>query len=248
MLTQAQILPITSAVKITDLSSRDREQMFALYSAYYEGSNKAIFNKDLRNKNYVILLREQNLILGFSTLAVYQEIYQGKPVNVVYSGDTIVDKAHWGQPMLPKAWLQFMGSVLGESPDIPLYWLLIVKGHRTYRYLQLFSKEYYPRYDQKTPREMQDLMNHIATQHFGAAYEPETGIVRFSGPRSFLSKDLAIIPKKDIGRPEVQFFLSNNPHYAQGDELVCLCKLSPTNLTRVSLKWFMQGMQQAKSS
>lgn len=243
MLVLENTLPITSVVEIHTLSEQDKNQMFSLYSTYYCGCEERIFQADLENKNYVILLRDKGVIQGFSTLALYEEKYNGSLINVLYSGDTIIAKTYWGQPLLPKAWLQFAGKVAADSPEIPLYWLLIVKGHRTYRYLQLFSQNYYPRYNVETPHEIQEMIDYLASRRFREDYDPNKGLVYFSGPRSFLNPDLAAIPEKDNKRPEVQFFLSKNPNYAQGDEMVCLCKLSQSNLTRLSRKWFMEGAQ-----
>jgi hypothetical protein len=239
-------LPVTSVLEITTLSDGDRRQMFSLYSAYYCNSNETIFQSDLASKSYVILLHDKAAIQGFSTLALYEEEFEGSPIQVIYSGDTIIDKAYWGQPLLPKAWLQFAGRIAAQTPEIPLYWLLIVKGHRTYRYLKLFSQNYYPRYNVETPLKIQKMLNHLASRRFGAAYNRDNGLVCFPEPRSFLTPDLALIPEKDIKRPEVQFFLSKNPDYAQGDEMVCLCRLSPNNLTRLSLKWFMAGATESQ--
>src|SRR5476651_1954199 len=96
------------------------------------------------------------------------------------------------------------GRVKAEAAEFPLYWLLIVKGHRTYRYLSLFSNEYYPRHDAATPPEQQFLMNHLARSRFGDAYDAESGLVKFAGRRSFLREDLAPIPAKDMNRGEVK--------------------------------------------
>jgi hypothetical protein len=177
-------------------------------------------------------------------LALYEEEYQESPLRIIYSGDTIIDKAYWGQPLFAKKWLQLAGELTTYSPDVPLYWLLIVKGHRTYRYLQLFSQNYYPHYSKQTPPMVQDLMDHLASQRFGEFYKQNRGLVYFPEPRSFLCSELAVIPKKDLKRPEVQFFMSKNPNYTQGDEMVCLCELSQKNLTRFSRKWFLEGIQQ----
>lgn len=234
----------SSIVTINELSETDKNRMYLLYDAYYASSDRSTFWSDLSHKNYVILLRDTvGIIQGFSTLALYDENYEGAPIRVIYSGDTIIDKAYWGQNPFAKTWLQFAGYLTTQSPNIPLYWLLIVKGHRTYRYLPLFSKEYYPHFETPMPEEAQELLHFLAKRKFGSAYNETDGLVYFPEPRSYLTPELAEIPEKDINRPEVQFFLSKNPNYAKGDELVCLCKLSPSNLTRFARKWFLEGAQ-----
>lgn len=228
---------------VSELSTADRESMYRLYDTYYGGGDDSVFNRDLDAKNYAVLLKNgKGSIQGFSTLALYDETYQKKLVRVLYSGDTIIDKAYWGKNEFATAWLRFAGSIKAQVPELPLYWLLIVKGHRTYRYLSLFSKDYYPRYDMEIPENDRLIMHHLATQRFGNMYNPTTGLVHFPPPRSFLKEDVAPIPPKDQTRPEVQFFLSKNPGYHNGDELLCLCKLEPENLTRFARAWFVEGM------
>ncbi|TAL38459.1 MAG: hypothetical protein EPN97_03960 [Alphaproteobacteria bacterium] len=232
--------------RISSLSAADRQCMFELYRDNYGGAAAPIFNKDLDAKDYSILLTDPLAdIRGFSTLAVYSERYRGKPVKVIYSGDTIIDRAYWGKNEFAATWLRLVGSIKADAPGIPLYWLLIVKGHRTYRYLSLFSNEYYPRHDAETPPERQRLMHHLAKSRFGDSYDPDSGLVRFQGQRSFLKEDLAPVPPKDMARGDVQYFLARNPGYAQGDELLCLCELTPENLTRFARAWFMEGMKRA---
>jgi hypothetical protein len=230
--------------KISDLSASDKDVMYHLYDTYYAGGNMSVFNKDLDSKNYAVLLKDSGgAIRGFSTLAVYDERYNNSPLRVVYSGDTIIDKAYWGKNEFATVWLRFVGHLKAQVPDVPLYWLLIVKGHRTYRYLSIFSNEYYPRHDLETPAEYQQLMHYLASGRFGNAYDPASGLVDFPEPRSFLREDLVPIPPKDQSRPDVKFFLSKNPGYTKGDELLCLCELQPDTLTRFARGWFLEGMR-----
>lgn len=229
----------TSIVKANALSDSDTRVMFHLYNVNYDGADDTTFKRDLSGKDYVIVLRDpQDVIRGFSTLAIYDEVFNDKKVRVLYSGDTIIEKAYWGDNQFAKTWLQFAGKVQDQQPEIPLYWLLIVKGHRTYRYLSLFSSEYFPRHDLQTPQEFGDLMHHLARQKFGNSYDANSGLVRFPEPRSFLNSELAVIADKDIARPEVQYFLKRNPEYARGDELLCLCELKKDKLTRIARQWF----------
>lgn len=236
----------TSIVEISALTEADRATMFNLYRKNYDGGELSVFYRDLDAKNCSVVLRDESgIIRGFSTVAVYDENFDGQPVRVLYSGDTIIEPAYWGQNQMSKSWLELAGSIKQESPSIPLYWLLIVKGHRTYRYLSLFSNDYYPRRDVETPVEMQSLMDYLAVRKFADQYDAITGLVKFSGHRSYLSADLAVIPDKDSGRLDVQYFLSRNPKYYEGDELLCLCELSAANLTRLARQWFEAGRLQS---
>ena len=114
-----------------------------------------------------------------------------------------------------------------------------MKGDRTYRYLNVFSKQYYPNRKTPTPPEIQSLMNQLARERFGAHYLPERGIVHYPQSQGHLK---ARWHNSAAGRnPEAQFFAEKNPHYQQGDELVCLTLLDAGNLKSFALRGFLAG-------
>jgi hypothetical protein len=111
------------------------------------------------------------------------------------------------------------------------YWLLLTSGFRTYRFLPVFWREFFPRFERPTPPESQRLLHHLAAERFGARYDPGSGLVRFAQPQR-LRAELNRIPEgRAAADPHVDFFARCNPGCAQGDELVCLTELSPENLT-----------------
>lgn len=169
------------ALSRSDLTDLDVQNMFGIFQDYYENATPRIFRRDLENKNWVIILRdsESKSIQGFSTLAFYESVVNGKPVGVVYSGDTIIRPAYWGTSELPRMWGRSVLRIGAQLPQ-PLYWLLISSGYKTYRFLPKFFKEFYPRYDQPIPLEIQEIIDHLAGERFGAEYYPELGIVRFA--------------------------------------------------------------------
>ena len=235
----------TSILTTTEINDMDRTAMFHLYDSYYQGASRKVFRMDLDDKDYVIALKDhEGVIRGFSTLAIFNERFYESKIRVIFSGDTIVDKAYWGQNPLSQTWIEFAGHIKAGAPEIPLYWLLIVKGHRTYRYLSIFSNQYFPRYERETPAEYQELMHYLGNERFGDSYNPESGLVLFPEPRSYLIPELAVIPDKDRERPEIKYFLERNPQYYEGDELLCLCELQEQNLTNLASRWFKDGDSQ----
>ena len=223
---------IGAALPRSDLTDHDIQKMFDLLQDYYESCTPEIFQRDLSNKNWVIVLRDQETksIQGFSTLAFYESLVEGKRIGVVYSGDTIIRPAYWGTSELPRVWIKTVLKI-GEGLPKPLYWLLISSGYKTYRFLTVFFKEYYPRYDRPTPPEIQQIIHHLAGERFGADYYPELGIVRFSKGATPLREGVAEITERRLKDPHVAFFVARNPGHAQGDELVCLTRLHQDNFT-----------------
>jgi hypothetical protein len=220
------------AVPRMDLSAKDIESLFRVFSENFNGATLEIFERDLSNKNWVILLRDAqtNEIEGFSTLALYETTFNHQPLSVVYSGDTIIRRDYWGTPQLPSTWIK---TVLEKSAHLvqPLYWLLISSGYKTYRFLTVFYKEFYPRYDLSTPSDIQFLMEHLARQRFGADYHCDEGVVRFHNGATPLREGIADVSGERLLDPHVAFYISRNPGYVNGDELVCITRVHPDNFT-----------------
>ena len=228
--------------RVDCLSPATRADMFVLYEHYYGGTSQGLFLGDLADKQYAVILRDPDgKLQGFSSIKLWQEDFAGRPIRVMYSGDTIVHQDHWGQQALAFTWIDFSGALKSDAPDIPLYWFLLVKGHRTYRYLKTFYRIFYPAPKRETPPEMKALMDHLAAEKFGEYYNPESGVVHYPQSRGHLKSDWADIPEKDRRRPDVAFFLERNPGYTHGDELVCVTELSLENQNPLAARIFSAG-------
>ena len=61
--------PTGQLVRVADVGPHQREEMFALMQAYYEGVERATFEADLDEKEWVIRIldAETNRLKGFST-------------------------------------------------------------------------------------------------------------------------------------------------------------------------------------
>lgn len=220
------------AIPRAELSNAEVLSMFRVFSENFNGTTMEIFERDLENKNWVILLRDANTkeIEGFSTLALYETEFNHQPISVVYSGDTIIRREYWGTPQLPSTWIK---TVLEKSANMiqPLYWLLISSGYKTYRFLTVFYKEFYPRYDVSTPPEMQSLMDYLAAQRYGSDYHCEEGVVRFANGATPLREGISEVTNERLHDPHVAFYIERNPGYVNGDELVCITRVHPDNFT-----------------
>jgi hypothetical protein len=237
-------LTTPQALEVADLGEADRRAMYALYRRYYDASTWTLFAADLAAKDHALLLRDETgAVQGFSTLAVYERAFGDRAVRVIFSGDTIVDERHWGQQALAFAWLRLAGSIRAARPEVPLYWLLISKGHRTYRYLPAFSRAFLPSPDAGTAADLGALRDFLARDRFGADYDAAAGVVRFAAPRGHLRAEYAQVPDAHRRLPEVAFFLDRNPGYARGDELVCVCELAAATLRPLARRAFAGALR-----
>lgn len=216
--------------------------MYRILTRYFDGVSRAQFRKDLDQKNWVILLeRDDRTLAGFSTLLCYGAEHEGERLTVIYSGDTIVDRAAWGSSALPRAWIQtVLGLERAEGAE-RLIWLLIVSGFRTYRFLPVFFREFFPSFDRSASPGTGALVAKLARERFGSDYDAARGVVHFTNPQR-LCPELAQIPQRRRSSPHVKFFERRNPGHAAGDELVCLAELSETNLTRAGRRMLGGGL------
>lgn len=234
---------------VASLSPAEVAALANLYLRHYDASDPARVAADLAEKDEVILVRHGESdamapggeLVGFTTWRLDRRDWHGRPVRVVFSGDTVVDRAHWGQQALAFAWLGRMGALQRQAPAEPLYWFLIVKGHRTYKYLPVFGHAFHPHWSQTHP-DLAALADTLAREKFGADYNPASGVVEFAESRGQLKPEIAEPGPEERDKPAVRFFLERNPGYRQGHELVCLCELSEANMKPLARRVFRAGL------
>ena len=212
------------------LDGAQRDEMFALLSRHFDGVTREQFEPDLAGKNWVVEIRRDGRLLGFSTLLVCEVWHEGRALTAIYSGDTIVAPEAWGTPALARTWIAAVNHLRAATPGRECHWLLLTSGFRTYRFLPVFWREFFPRHDVPTPPSAQRLLDHLARRQYGDCHDAAAGIVRFPRPQR-LSGSLGALPAGRAADKHVAFFLSRNPGHAEGDELACVTEISDANLT-----------------
>ncbi len=216
------------------LTPETRAEIYALFASAYEATDRARFLADLDAKRDVLLLRDgAGQVAGFTTLAVFDDLGApagGGPTRIVYSGDTLVDPAHWGSNALNFAWIRHVARIGAEQPATPLHWLLSSKGFRTYRYLSTFAHRYVPARTVPDDPGLLALRDRVARRLFGADFDAARGVVAHDPPRDRLAGALAALPDTGPAAAEARFFAARNPGYLRGEELVCLCPLDAANM------------------
>ena len=234
---EASELYSTMVKQVKEVSFAEHDQITSLYLKYYAGSSAQQVEADLANKSEIILLFHDQQIVGFTTLEIYSNQWQGQTIQVAFSGDTIIHRNHWGRQNLTFACISRMGWYKRQRPEQPMYWFLIVKGHRTYKYMPVFVKSFYPHWDYESAP-LKALAESLALEKFGKVYNPQTGILEFPVSQGHLKQAYAYPNNRELNKPSVQYFLQRNPGYTRGHELVCLCELSTDNLKPLTRRLF----------
>jgi len=229
-------------VSLSELTSESLEEMYTLLSRHFDGVATEQFLNDLAEKNWVVLIERSERLVGFTTIFAYETSFEGAPLSVICSGDTIVEREAWSTSTLPRVWIESVARLRQLYPRGLYLWLLITSGFRTYRFLPVFWRQFFPRYESVTPPSCRSLIDHLAAERFGRTYDPATGVVRFANPQR-LRGALSEIPAGRMGDSHVAFFASRNPGHAEGDELVCLTELTPDNLTAAGRRMAAAALQ-----
>lgn len=232
----------SSCIAVPSRQSELRREMFELFRRHYDEVTFELFARDLEEKEHVIVLRDgEGTLRGFSTVRTFELTVEGERLRLLFSGDTIIEHGWWGEQALGRAWSMLAGSIRAQSP-LPLYWLLLSKGHRTYLYLPLFFHEFFPRHDAAPPAREKAIIDAFGVSKYGRDYDPARGVVAFAESPGRLREDLADVGAHRLRNEHVRFFLEANPRYADGHELVCLARLEAGNMKMFARLCFEQGL------
>jgi hypothetical protein len=227
-----------SIVDVIQLTASDRDAMFRLMDATFANVRREVFEADLAAKQWVIRVHEplSEELAGFSTQVLLTPEHLGAPVRVLYSGDTVVERRHWGDPALAHIWGRLALDLIELNGEEPLYWFLTSKGFRTYRYLPMFFHRWFPRSDLMTPKHEREVIDGIGSFLAPQCYDPIAQVIRANAGKDYVRPGVSE-PGGRAGRDEhVRFFLSRNPDYSRGDELCCLAPLTRENFTRAAYR------------
>jgi len=218
-----------NTVPVSTLIQSEIEELFELYSVYYENLNKEQFIIDLKNKTSVILMKNRKgEVKGFSTLTNFRLLNHPDKPYCLYSGDTIIHEDYWGTSALT---MEFLKNILIEKIKHPfsnVWWFLISKGYKTYLLLANNFHEYYPRVGVKTPKEKMDIIECLSEMVYPNHFNRETGLITFEDSKHeklkvFVAPITDQMCDKNI---KIKFFQDANPNWERGDELACIGKVS----------------------
>jgi len=232
-------------VSIEEINADQRERMFQLMTENYDAVTESNFYHDLATKQWVGLIQDEcDTIQGFTTFAIDPEGVGQSSYHVIFSGDTVIAPEHWGSQVMMKGWCTSVGRFIGSDPGKPWYWYLLSKGHRTYMYLHLFFKQFYP---SVSPAHMETELKSIAAElsrrFYPKYWREDEGVIRFDESKGELRPDLADATIQKKNNSVVQFFLKKNPNFYKGEELVCVALISPDNMLRSAKDLVIEGMR-----
>ena len=232
---------VARTVGVASVDARTRDAAFALFRTAYENTSRERFERDLEEKQHVILLhdRASGALKGFSTVQVREVDSGGRRTTVVFSGDTVIDREYWGQKQLQLAFARLLVALKLRAPWRPVRWFLLSKGYRTYLLLAHAFPRSVPRHDAPDDPAMRSLLDDLALARFGAQYDPAAGVVRYATPHERVRQGVAPVTPALLDNAHVRFFHERNPRHAEGEELACLADVRLIDVARSAARFLV---------
>ena len=229
---------VARTLAVAALDDATRDAAFHLFRVAYEGTSRERFERDLAEKQHIILLHDRatGALKGFSTVLVRQVWSRRGRATVVFSGDTVIDRAYWGQKQLQLAFARLLASLKVRNPSRPLYWFLISKGYKTYLLLAHAFPRAVPRMGTPEDPALRAVLDELATERFGEQYDRAAGLVRYETPHERVRDGVAPVTEAALANPHVCFFVARNPEHASGVELACLADVRLRDLARAVVR------------
>lgn len=221
--------------EVARLTPEERNRLFELMAEHFAGVQRATFERDLSEKEWVFLVRDAatRRIEGFSTLTTLRTELDGQPTFALFTGDTVLDPRHWGD----RQFVRVVGSHMFHLAEQlvsqgPVYWILLTCTHRSYRFLPGFFLSYAPHPDRATSPEYQRLLEAFLRPKFPEEFNAQRGLVELLHPLDVCQQRLDD-PATQSDDPFAAFFFAANPGYARGDYLCCITDFQPSNVNRL---------------
>jgi hypothetical protein len=208
------------------LTDSERARMLSLMQLCYDNVDPARFRSDLENKRDVIVLVDgDGTIMGFSTVRIAEEMLDGRRVDILFSGDTVIHPDCWGAKALQWGFLAYTLRHKLRRPWRPLYWLLLSKGYKTYLLLTNNFPTAFPRRAHAAPDSLVALRNKVATDWWGSEYDASTEILTWADARDRVRSGVAALDAQTLAHPDIAWFVEKNPRWSEGQELVCFAEI-----------------------
>jgi len=198
-------------------------EMHKLFIQYYNNADLQTFVTDMGKKTGVFILEDkiQNRIVGFSTWTEMDVGHGGQKSIGIFSGDTVVERAYWGDRELQKVFAKKLFTTKLKYPKTPVFWLLISKGYKTYLLLTNNFHQYYPCH-QSSNQKLETIVDEYCEHLYPHAYDREKRLLNFGNEYQHLKEDVACITEEMKEKDQnIRHFEKLNPSWKQGTELPC---------------------------
>lgn len=168
-------------------------------------------------------------LAGLVSLDVHRVLWHGRTRIIIFTSSVVADERFRGRNLVLRTGLRLLLREKLRRPFAPAYWLFDTFSYKSYLLMARNLGQFWPRRASVTPPDTALFIDKLATERYGPDWNRETGVVRRSGAKQ-LRSHTAPIDGALRSDPDVSFFETANPGHREGDMLVCLAPLTPSNL------------------
>jgi hypothetical protein len=211
------------------LTAAQWDEIWQITNRFYV-TERGFAEDKLRGHRQIALFRARGNreLIGMAALDVYPADFEGRRLIVIFTSHVLLDERFRGQNLVQRLGARTFLRARVSNPFSPIYWLFDTFSYKSYLLLPRNFREFWPRYDQPTPRWEHALIDALAADKYGAAWSPRAGIVARSGHKR-LRPQTAPLQEELLRDRHLAFFAAANPGHAEGDMFVCLCPLDMIN-------------------
>ncbi len=220
---------VSSLEPVWSCAPETKQACFELLSKHFACVTWKQFNADFHEKQYVAVLRRDGRLVGFSTMVAIPIVTSGETIHIAFSGDTAIEFEARNSIGFGTTLSSFFRENISAYGDGNVWYVLISKGWRTYKAMEFMFHSFTP-HPNNTPADLERrVITAFGRKRHPSRFNEETLVLQgLQGDQKLKdgSPDLDV-PTTELGA----FFKRSNPNFAQGDELVCIARLSYNNFT-----------------
>ena len=224
----------TTLQATTEVTPAQWDEIWTLTEEFYD-VDRAYAEAELRQRQSIATFRMNDSLLGMAAIDVHPTEFRGRKLVVISNAHVLIREAWRGRNLLQKLGARVFLATRLRYPFRPIYWFFDTFSYKSYLLLPRNFRQFWPRYEEPTPEPRAALIDQLATQTYGAAWNPERGVVVRSGQKRLRSTAAPLVLGAGVD-PALEFFARANPGHPDGDMLVCLCPLTLSNWLSLARK------------
>lgn len=209
-----------------DLPLTARDAIWALVGEAIR-TRRDEFEQGLFKMDEIWLMEVGGEIKGFGGVRLFYPEWQGRKATVIFTGRVFLDPSIRGNNVLQTVGVRYYWKCLKAKPFQPVYWMFGAGSFKSYLLLPRNFKTYWPQPSATLPERERALLHEVARALDNPLYNPDTGIM--SHPELIYLDGRIQGNPTDLTDPDIAFYARINPGQAQGDDVMCLCPLTPRN-------------------
>lgn len=221
---------VSSLEPVWSCPPETKQECFELLSRHFACVTWSQFNADFHEKQYVAILRKDGFLVGFSTMVTIPiTTTKGESLYIAFSGDTAIEFEARNSLGFGITLSSFFRENISTYGDSKVWYVLISKGWRTYKAMEFMFHSFSPCPSKNISTLEREIAVTFGKNRYPSRLKEENLILQgLHGDQKLKdgSPDLEV-PTTELGL----FFKQKNPNFAQGDELICLARLSYDNFT-----------------